>query len=71
MPASMTTPAIVPRQSIRQLSGRIIPKKVDPDWRDPDRLYAFPRHYLFFSASVENLFPADPYGSLPMEDDNV
>jgi hypothetical protein len=29
------------------------------------------RHYHFFLASVENLFPADPYDFLPMEDDNV
>jgi hypothetical protein len=69
--AGMTTPAIVPKHPIRQLSGSIIPKKVDPDWHDPDRLYAVSRHYLFFSASAENLFPADSYDFLPMEDDNV
>jgi hypothetical protein len=68
MLAGMTIPATVPIHPIRQLSGSIIPKKADPEWRDPDRLY---RHYPFFLASVENLFPADPYGSLPMEDDNV
>jgi hypothetical protein len=67
MLAGMTTLAIVPIRPIRQLSGCIIPKKVDPDWCDPDR---FPRHYPFFLASVENLLPADPYGFLPMEDDN-
>jgi hypothetical protein len=67
----MATLAIVPICPIRQLSGRIIPEKVDPDWRDPDRLLLFSRHYPFFLASVGNLFPADPYGSLPMEDDNV
>ena len=37
----------------------------------PDRLYPFPRHYRFFLAGVETLFPANPYDSLPMEDDNV
>jgi hypothetical protein len=67
MPVSMTTRAIVPMRPIRQLSGSIILKKVDPDWYDPDRCS---RHYPFFLASVENLFPAELYGFLPMEDDN-
>jgi hypothetical protein len=67
----MTTLAIVPIHPIRQLSGSIIPKKVDPDWRDPDRLHPFSRHYPFFLASVENPFPADPYGFLPMEVDSA
>jgi hypothetical protein len=68
MLAGMTTPAIVPICPIRQLSGRIIPKKVAPDWCGPD---CFPRHYPFFLASLDQLLPADPYDFLPMEDDNV
>jgi hypothetical protein len=65
MLASMTTPTIVPKHPIRQLSGSIIPKKVDPD-----RLTRS-RHYHFFLASVENLFPVAPDGFLSMEDNNV
>ena len=60
MLAGMTTRAIVPIRPIRQLSGRIIPEKVDPDWHNPDRLHAFSRHYPFFLASVEDLSAADP-----------
>ena len=71
MLTGMTTPAIVLICPIRRLSGRIIPKKVDLDWRDPDRLYTSSRHCLFFSASIENLFSTDTYGFFAMEDDNV
>ena len=71
MLAGMTTLAIAPRCLIRPLSGSIIPKKVDPDWRDSDSPHRSSRHYPFFLAGVENRFPADPYDFLPMEDDNV
>ena len=68
MLAGMTTPEIVPMHPIRRLSGRIIPKMVDPERRDPGRLY---RHYPFFLASVEDLFSTDTSGFFAMEDDNV
>lgn len=70
MLAGMTTPGIVPIHPIRQLSGRIIPKKLIQTGAI-QMTCPVSRHYPFFLASVEHLFPTDAYDFLPTEDDNV
>jgi hypothetical protein len=68
MLAGMTTLAIVPRDPIRPLSGSIIPKKSIQT--GAIQIDFTPALSLLFG-KVENLFPPELYGFLPMEDDNV